>query len=153
MKQINNYILEKLHLNKEITVEMPEIIINIAKLCDVNIKKSDTLIKFDKETVEEISKWIDNSNVTDFKAFADHDALRKGGLPEDMIDEFKNVSKNFVYDCEIKHLRGKMVEYKWIENTHNWYRTIESFEDYLIVYDGQQGTKKEDGIYRMFKKS
>ena len=67
--------------------------------------------------------------------------------------EFKNVSKNFVYDCEIKYLRGRKVEYKWIENTHDWYRTIESFGDYLIVFDGKQGTKKEDGIYRMFKKS
>lgn len=150
MKNIKLYICEKLHINNDIKVdEIPEVVINIARLCDIDVKNDDMNNNINKESLEAIRNWTDENNVIDFTAYGNHSSLLQGGLPNDIVKDFKKVREKFIPQMEKKYLRGKKVNYKRIEKTQGWYRTMESFGDYLIVFDGK---KDVPGIWRMFKK-
>ena len=150
MKNIKLYICEKLHINNDIKVdEIPEVVINIARLCDVDVKNNDMNNDFNKESLEAIRNWTDENNVIDFTAYGNHSSLLHIGMPNDIVKDFKKVREKFITNMEKKYLRGKKVSFKRIENTNDWYRTMESFGDYLIVFDGRKGIS---GVWRMFKK-
>ena len=150
MKNIKLYICERLHINNDIKVdEIPEVVINIARLCDIDVKNDDMNNNINKESLEAIRNWTDENNVIDFTAYGNHKSLLQGGLPNDIVKDFKSVRENFVEKMEKKYLRGNKVSFKRIEKTQGWYRTMESFGDYLIVFDGTKGVP---GIWRMFKK-
>ena len=94
MKNINNYILEKLHLNKDIKVnkdiiELSNEISYMFGLID-KPKKYNTLLAKGHLFIEEIYTWLKKNNVSNVKYYTDNlkDLKNSSNLDEDIKDNY-----------------------------------------------------------------
>lgn len=101
MKNINTYIIEKLHLNKDIEVDDPDVAKVVGKILALmtedtmykTITPSDLTnlqkIKFIKITID----WVIDNNVKDFTAYCDNINLDDWKVKKKIKSEFTDDSK------------------------------------------------------------
>jgi hypothetical protein len=127
MKTINNYIVEKLHLNKDIKVnkdiiELSNEISYMFGLID-KTKKDNTLLASGHLFIGEIYTWLKKNNVSNVKYYTDklNDLKNSSNLDEDIKDNYlqeteevseyikyikQNYSSTILYRLKNVQLRG-----------------------------------------------
>lgn len=153
MNNLKTYIIEKLHLDKELSIDNDPIITDICEHISIFEDKDE----YQKDNISIITDWVNENHVTDVKYYGDHKRLYAGGLDKEMIKTFinkRNTSIKKIFEKLIKP-HDKYTK-RIVNNKHSfdWVRYIYVNERALYIVDRLITSMDDnDNIYRVIEKT
>lgn len=147
MKELNIYIMEKLHLNKD--SKMPyykKFLDEIAEEYCL-IYNSPGSEDYDKEMYDTLLEWITDNSITDVIVYGDHEVLPGIGIPDENIKNYKQKDNKDIYSSFKASMLGRNRDIKVIKDNSMACKVIYTnnifFMDAWII-----GHEEDDHYYR-----
>jgi len=131
MKELNNYIIEKLHLNKDIKVKSDkEFEGNPTELANKIMSVNGYAVN-DKESKEIFTKWIKDNHILSISFYIEKKYFK--WLEDNEID--KNIRDSYIVDdAEVSKLESYVgKDSKWLKNNRNAYDRIRATDNIMII--------------------
>ena len=100
MKQLNNYIIEKLHLNKDINIKETDLVKVFLNICNIDENFLEDEFKYFVETIQ---KHFNTNKVTGFTVYiSGNDENIIKSIPEEYIDDYIIIDEEKYSDISFK---------------------------------------------------